>query len=111
VSTRRDLAIASISGVAEGWAGGFRNDLTRDAAITEVRDHSADPDVLAETVAFFRCPIAGGRSVWADRAEQLILDAGADPAAVERHVAARLRRRGRGFDLGRFAEQAGGPRG
>jgi hypothetical protein len=79
--------------------------LDRDGAIAEIRQRSSDPDVLAEAVAFFRVPLSGAARPGAERAEQLLFDAGADVGAVERHAAVRLRKRGQGFDLSGFGRR------
>ena len=105
-ASERGVVVAGITGVTDGWMTGTRRDLDRAGAIAEIRRQSSDPDVLAEALSFFRIPLSGAARPGAERAEQLLLDAGADPAAVERHAAARLRARGHGFSLARMAEQA-----
>jgi hypothetical protein len=103
MATPRDLVIAQLTGVAAAWAGRYRPGFTRDEALAEVRDTSRDPDELAEAAAMYAAPLAGPALDWHADAVQLLVDAGADLAAVDRHAEAR-RARPRGFSLGQFAE-------
>lgn len=103
MSTERQIRMARVDGLANGWATGTR-DLDRGAAIAEIREITADADVLAEVAARFRQPY-GQPQDWYPVAAQLVLDAGADLAAVERYAEARSRKTA-GFDLGKFADRA-----
>lgn len=102
VSAVRDLMIARVQGTAEAYAGRFRP-LTRDEALAELHGLTADPDLLAEAAARYVDPNIS--RPWSPVAVQLLVDAGADPVALERYVADRRAHRAR-FDLGYLGEQA-----
>jgi integrase-like protein len=79
----------------------------RDGTIAGIREHYSDPDLLAEALAFIRVLMCGPAQPEPERLEQLLLDAGADPGAIEWLVAERVRLRGKGwFSLSGLADQA-----
>jgi hypothetical protein len=84
----RRLQSASISGITSGFVTGSRRDLCGNeaAAIAAIHTVSTDPDLLAEVAA----EIAVHGDPFPDRAERsvaLLVKAGADEAAIERHAA------------------------
>lgn len=102
MSTRRQIQLAQLHGLGERYGAGR---IERAEALDEVKDITEDPDVLAEAVAWFRLP---RDPVYRRRdllGEQLLIDAGADPAAADRHTA-QWRERKPTFDLGAFADRA-----
>jgi hypothetical protein len=58
--------------------------------------------VLADATAMY----AAGDHWYRDQAVQLLIEAGADPQAIDLHVKRRHAERGHGFDLARFANGA-----
>jgi hypothetical protein len=93
----RRLLVARLTGIAAGYAGGLRAEFTRDDALAELRAVTTDPDVLAEAAAMY----VGDDYWYGGEAVALLIDAGADPAAIPRH--AEQRARSTGFDLRRLA--------
>lgn len=103
MSTKRQLRVSGAGSIANGAATGSRKDLaTREAAIAEIRAHCSDPVELAEAAAAMLVP-SGTLQDWQVRAAELLEEAGADPAVVERLVAGR-RARPSGDLLGGIAD-------
>jgi hypothetical protein len=99
------LLTARLSGVASGYAGRYRKPpITRQQAITEIRQISDDPAVLADTVAELVTFHSAGWW-WTGEAAQILLDAGADPDLVCDYVDLWQERRARTVDLGAMAEE------
>jgi hypothetical protein len=97
------IAIARLTGIAASYAGGFRGSFTRAEALGEIANLSEDPEVLAEAAAMY----AAGGYWYGAQAVDLLIDAGADHAAITRHV--EQRRPGhRRSDLARLADDANG---
>lgn len=103
MSTPHQLAVAMLSGVAAGWAGRFQPDLSREEALDQIRAISGDVEALADAAAMYATADLSVEP-WAPDALQLLLDAGADPEAVERYAEARRKRKRGRFGLGAFAE-------
>lgn len=103
MSTPHELAVAMLSGAAAAWAGRFQPDLTRDAALARIREVSSDGEALADAAAMYATADLTVQP-WAPNAVQLLVDAGADPEAVEHYAEARRTRKRGQFGLAAFAE-------
>jgi hypothetical protein len=68
--------------IAAQYASGRREGMTREQALAELAAVSTDPDVLAEAAAAH----AMAQDWYAINAVDLLMDAGAEPAAIQRHV-------------------------
>jgi hypothetical protein len=95
------IAIARLTGIAASYAGGFRGSFTRTEALAEIANLSEDPEVLAQAAAMY----ATGHYWYGAKAVDLLIDAGADHAAITRNVEQRQAGR-RGVDLTRLANDA-----
>jgi hypothetical protein len=95
----RRARVSACYSTAAGYASGSRHDLDQAAAVAELCAVTTDPDELAEAAAMFAAP-HGERPWYADTAHAVLIAAGADPTAVDRHAAARRRRRPGGVQFG-----------
>jgi hypothetical protein len=77
----RRAAVAQLFRIAAQFASG-RRELTREQALAELAAVSTDPDVLAEAAAAH----AMAQDWYAINAVDLLMDAGADPALIQRYV-------------------------
>jgi hypothetical protein len=78
----RQEAVGRVHRIADGYASGFREGLTRAQALTEIAAVSADPDLLAEAAAAH----ATADNWYAIIAVDLLLSAGADHRLMQRHI-------------------------
>jgi hypothetical protein len=104
MGSTRAIRLAWLTGSA-GRLGHRHSDHVPHAdKVAELREQSTDPDELAEAAAAF-IPTTG-RDPWPHEiaAVQLLIDAGADVDAIERHAEARRSRPRGGFSLGSMAE-------
>jgi hypothetical protein len=77
------IAIALLRRIAADHAGGYREGFTRAEALTALAAVSTDPDLLAAAAAAH----AMGDNWYAITAVGLLIEAGADPALIDNHVA------------------------
>jgi hypothetical protein len=78
----RQATVAHLHEIATGYAGGYREGLTREAALAELAGACADPDLLAEAAAAH----AVADNWFAIAAVDLLIAAGADQRLIDRHV-------------------------
>ncbi|HKT02174.1 MAG TPA: hypothetical protein VJT31_21820 [Rugosimonospora sp.] len=80
-SSRR-ATVAELFRIAAQHASGRRAGVTREQALAELAAASTDPDLLAEAAAAH----AMAEDWYAVNAVDLLLDAGADPARMQRYA-------------------------
>lgn len=80
-SSRR-AAVARLFRIAAQYASGRREGMTREQALAELAAVSADADLLAEAAAAH----AMAQDWYAINAVDLLMDAGAEPALIQRYV-------------------------
>src|SRR5436190_19803928 len=79
----RRPAITLLTGIAASYAAGRRAEgFTRKAAFAEIAEVSTDPDLLALAAAMY----ASWGDRYCDNAADLLVEAGADGAAVTRYA-------------------------
>jgi hypothetical protein len=78
----RQSTVAQLREIAADYAGGYREGLTREAALAELSAACTDPDLLAEAAAAH----AIADNWFAITAVDLLLAAGADPHRIDQHV-------------------------
>jgi hypothetical protein len=78
----RHSTVARLREIAADYAGGYREGLTREAALAELGAVCTDPDLLSEAAAVH----ALADNWFAITAVDLLIAAGADPRWIDRHV-------------------------
>jgi len=78
----RRTAVARLREIACGYAGGYREGLTRARALAQLAAVATDPDLLAEAAAAH----ALADNWYAIGAVDLLIEAGAEQRLIERHV-------------------------
>jgi hypothetical protein len=76
------LVLARVHRIAMDYAGGYREGLSRAAALTELADLSAGPDLLAQAAAMH----AVAENWYAINAVDLLLEAGAPTQLVDSYL-------------------------
>jgi hypothetical protein len=103
MGSTRAIRLAWLTGSAGRLGHRHSDHIPHTDKVAELREQSTEPDELAEAAAAF-LPV--GRDPWPHEiaAVQLLIDAGADVDAIERHAEARRQRPRGGFSLGSMAE-------
>ena len=81
-ATTRRAVVAELHEIANGHAGGYREGFLRAAALAELAAVSTDPDLLAEAAAMH----AMAENWYVIAAVDLLIEAGADQALIDRHI-------------------------
>ncbi|GAA4685157.1 hypothetical protein [Phytohabitans rumicis] len=79
----RQVTVARLHQIADDFAGGYRPGLTHDRALAELAATTTDPDLLAEAAAAH----AVADNWYAIIAVDLLIEAGADQALIQHHIA------------------------
>ncbi len=74
--------VAQLYRIAAQYASGRREGMTREQALAELAAVSTDPDLLARAAAAH----AMAQDWYAINAVDLLMDAGAEPALIQRHT-------------------------
>ena len=81
-TTPRRLIVAALYRITNDYAGGYREGMTRELALAEIAGLTTDRDLLSEAAAAH----AIADHWFAVLAVDLLLDAGADQDAIQRHI-------------------------
>ena len=81
------LQTAKLVNIAAGWACQDEPGRSREQSLADILAITTDPDELALAAAY--TPSLTSPMPWDDAAVRLLLDAGADPEAIQRHTAVR----------------------
>ncbi len=103
--------MTSAGSIARGYVSGSRRDLDRDGALAAIKAAGHDdPEILAEAAAICAVPHTDHHDPRTEEVVEVLLAAGADPDAFDRHCKARREQAAQPrFDLATFADQQNHP--